>query len=85
MRINNKADINALEMKIYRGAYIILNYDRGSYGEYENYLRNGVPVAKILVKLFEQKGWDIRKTPEVSSDLEIREFEKGSISTKRLK
>jgi len=66
------------------GGYILLSPVGICSSEY-NYSWHSVPVAKVIEKLFEQKGWDIVRTLKVPAGVEIREFGKEGLSSRRLK
>jgi hypothetical protein len=66
----------------YEGGFVVMNRVP-EMDDRRNYMWNGIPVAKILLKLFKQKRWDVGRTPP--SDIEIREFDKGGLSSHRLK
>jgi len=76
--------INCLEKRLYRSAFIMLN-GNSYYSELENYKLGGVPVSEIVSALFKQKNWDVVRIEEVPKCIEIREFEKNGSSCRKLK
>jgi len=46
---------------------------------------DSIPVSEVLLKLFEQKRWDIARISEVPAFIEIRQLHKNALSSERLK
>ena len=80
--IQLQKEIDEVRGIAYEGGFVVMNRVP-EIDDRRNYMWNGIPVAKILLKLFKQKRWDVGRTPP--SDIEIREFDKSGLSSHRLK